>query len=85
MEIKIEVSPYDEKEGIKYLWENGFEISVSNINNETVIMANKAGLLSLANHLLTLAQDGVPINSHLHYDHYNSLEEGSKELVIQKI
>ena len=44
----------------------------------------KSGLISLARHLLTLAQDSVPKHSHIHLDEYNSLEEGSAELINQK-
>ncbi len=48
------------------------------------LSANKAGLTSLAIQLLTLAQDNVPAGCHIHYDKFNSLEDGSIELVIQK-
>lgn len=83
MEIKI--PKYDPSEGFKYHWENAFEISVGNSNEEILISANKAGLVSLAIQLLTLAQDTVPENTHLHLDEYNSLEKGSKGLIVQKI
>jgi hypothetical protein len=84
MEIKIEVPKYDLTTGIKYHWENGFEIDVKNSDGVITLIANKEGLLSLANHLLNLAQDEVPIGHHLHFDEYNSLEEGSLELIIEK-
>ena len=45
-----------------------------------IISANKEGLLSLAKQLTTLAE-AVPGN-HIHYDEYNSLEEGSAEMII---
>ncbi len=63
-------------------WEDGFEIQVKIEQDQVVISANKEGLLSLANQLKALAQttDG----SHIHYDSYNSLEEGSTELIIEK-
>jgi hypothetical protein len=41
-------------------------------------------LISLAIHLLTLAQENVPVGSHCHFDEHNSLEHGSKELIIEK-
>ena len=59
----------------------GLRISVNALGNEVAIRANKSGLISLARHLLTLVQDSVPKHSHIHLDEYNSLEEGSAELI----
>ncbi len=39
-------------------------------------------MLSLANHLTTLAE--MPSGSHLHLDEHNSLEEGSAEQILEK-
>lgn len=50
--------------------------------NNVVIQANKAGLISLARHLLTLAQDNVPEYTHFHLDDYGGLEKGSAEMII---
>ena len=61
-------------------WVDGFEIRVSIENGEAVISANKEGLISLAKHLTALAEE-VP-GTHIHYDQYNSLEDGSTELII---
>lgn len=63
-------------------WEDGFMIAVKNEGRQVVISANREGLLSLANNLRTLA-DETP-GSHFHLDMYNSLEEGSAELVVEK-
>lgn len=62
----------------------GFDIEVKYENETVVISANKAGLFSLANHLLNLAQEEIPVGYHLHLDESNSLEEGSVDLIIQK-
>ena len=64
-------------------WVDGFEIKTVIENDQIVISANKEGLLSLAKHLTALA-DGVP-GDHIHYDEYNSLEEGSAEMIIERI
>ncbi len=56
---------------------------VSVENSEIVISANKEGMLSLAKQLTELAE-GVP-GDHIHYDEHNSLEDGSKELIIERI
>ena len=62
-------------------WEDGFTIKVSvDDGNTVVISANREGLLSLANQLTALANEHT--GSHIHYDEYNSLEDGSSELII---
>ena len=65
------------------IWEDGFTIKVRGEGKEVVISANREGLLSLANQLKALADESV--GSHIHYDEYNSLEEGSSELLIERI
>ena len=64
-------------------WEDGFEISATVRGDEVTIAANREGLLSLANILTDLA-DEAP-GSHVHLDEENSLEDGSCELVIEKL
>ena len=63
-------------------WEDGFEIHVGIDHDQVAIGANQEGLRSLAKQLAALAEE-LP-GSHIHYDEYNSLEEGSAELVITK-
>lgn len=67
---------------MEFIWEDGFEISARTDGDEIVISANREGLLSLAENLRILAeQEG---RCHFHLDAYNSLEDGSAELVIEK-
>ena len=63
-------------------WVDGFEIRVWIGNGKAVLSANREGLLSLAKQLTALAEEAP--GSHIHYDQYNSLEEGSAELTIEK-
>ena len=49
----------------------------------SVINANKEGLLSLANILTALSHETAS-GAHIHLDQYNSLEDGSTELIIAK-
>ena len=63
-------------------WVDGFEIRIGIDGGATLISANREGLLSLAEQLTMLAEH--PAGSHIHYDKYNSLEEGSDELIIEK-
>ena len=64
-------------------WENGFSIKVKVESGTVTISANKEGLISLAKQLNTLAE-AVP-GDHIHYDEYNSLEDGSAEMIIGKL
>lgn len=68
---------------MEFRWEDGSEIRISVDNNVIVISANKEGLLSLANHFRDLAESGP--GGHFHLDEHNSLEDGSAELIVEKI
>ncbi len=81
---EIEIIEYDNNKGLQFNWEEGFTIKIMCDNGLIEIIANEAGLCSLANHLLNLAQEGVPFGTHIHLDEYNSLEEGSCEIIIEK-
>ncbi len=85
MKIIVDINGYCEEEGIKLDWEDDFTISAHIASNSVTISANRDGLVSLAKHLLTLAQKEVPIGRHIHLDDINSLEEGSCEMIIEKI
>ena len=63
-------------------WIDGYTISVKNGGDTVTISANKEGLLSLADQLILLANEES--GAHIHYDEYNSLEDGSNELIIEK-
>ena len=63
-------------------WIDGYPISLKNGGDIVTISANKEGLLSLADQLIALANE--EIGAHIHYDEYNSLEDGSNELIIEK-
>lgn len=81
-EIKIAIPEY--KNSIECVWEENFKIKTSAPFDTLTIEANHEGLISLARHLLHLAQDDVPSGCHVHLGEYNSLEDGSLELIISK-
>lgn len=64
-------------------WVDGFEINVRVENDTVAISANREGLLSLANHLKSLAEE--PPGNHIHLDAYNSLEDGSSKMILEKV
>ena len=68
---------------MKIEWVDGFTIKTEASDGEFVISANKEGMLSLAKQLTALAEG--EIGDHIHYDENNSLDEGSAELIIERI
>jgi hypothetical protein len=66
MERVIDVPEYRDGEGLHFIWDDNFEIELTVRSTEVVIKANRAGLTSLARHLLTLVQQGVREGSHIH-------------------
>ena len=84
MKVTLELPDHTPETGLRTEWQKGFSITTSGVADCFTLKANKAGLVSLALHLLTLAQDTVPNGCHLHYDESNSLEDESIGLVIQK-
>lgn len=69
---------------MEFQWENGFVISVAIQGPTVIVSANKEGLRSLANHLMALSEDDSQ-GAHFHLDEYNSLEENSAELIVERI
>jgi len=88
MKIVMDITDYNPKLGMQFSWEDNFKIeckkSIYN-NNTFIIKANEAGLKSLANHLLTLSQSSIPSGYDFHLDDSNGLEEGSCELIFEKV
>ncbi len=68
---------------MEFKWIEGFAIKVKATNNEVVISANTEGLISLSNMLAELAKNTIT-GEHVHLDQYNSLEEDSDDLIIEK-
>ena len=83
--MEIYVPKYDMNIGLQLCWHPDFSIKVSSNKSEVTICANREGLLSMASHLLNLAQTEVPPGTHIHLDEYNSLEEGSQSIIIEKV
>ena len=83
--MKIDIPEYNKNTGLQLCWGDGYMIKVASENNKVVISANREGLISMVNHLLNLAQVDVPCGTHIHLDEYNALEDGSIDLIIEKI
>ncbi|MDI1242860.1 MAG: hypothetical protein PSX80_13170 [bacterium] len=84
MEITLDVSEYNQSTGLPDKWIDGHRIEVKIDGGEVIIVANKAGLESLASHILALAQPTVPNDYHLHFSVSYGLDESSVDLILGK-
>jgi len=84
MEITLDIPKYDRASGVLGNWVDDHRIEVRIDNGEVVIFANRAGLESLANHIMALAQREVPNGHHFHFSSSYGLEKNSVDLVLGK-
>jgi hypothetical protein len=86
MIIQMNIPEYEGK-GLELEWDDGAKLTaeLDNANNSISVGGISAGLISLACHLLTLAQLTVPSGYHVHLDESNSLQNGPCELNIGKL
>ncbi|MER7951323.1 hypothetical protein ABTY59_28400 [Streptomyces sp. NPDC096079] len=84
MEQVIAVPDYRPGEGLRFAWDEGFEIDVSVGRSEVLIKANRAGLISLARHLLTLAQEEVRSGMHVHLTADQEIESET-DLILERM
>jgi hypothetical protein len=85
MSQTIEFAEYTPDTGLCLSWDPGTSITITQDGNEILVKGNRPGLVTLARHLLTLAQPGVPQGAHMHLDEFNGLEPGSTELIIELV
>ena len=84
MKVQIEVPDYND--ALHMEWEPDVRIETKQMGSGALwIGANRDGLISLARLLLTLADERVPDGHHWHLDDSNSLEDGSVELIVEKV
>ncbi len=67
----------------KLHWYDGYMIRFRISGSTAILSANREGLRSLANHLINLSN--LEAGSHIHLDQYNALEDGSDEIIIEKV
>lgn len=85
MKLTLSVPDYSPETGLICEFEDDYRIGVEiNDDMSVCIKADKGGLVSLAKLMLTLSSDHVPDGTHMHFDSYTSLEDGSCELIIAK-
>jgi hypothetical protein len=81
--ILFEVPEYDRQRGLHLEWDEGFEIGLEVQGPDVRLTGNREGLRSLARHLLTLAQAGVPSGAHVHLTADQEVE-GSMDLILER-
>ncbi len=85
MKVEIDIPEYSPQEGLRLLFDEDYTINARIDSQTVVIQADRGGLVSLARFLLTLAQPTVPRGNHFHLDDWGGLEQGSCELIFDKI
>ncbi|MEV0265738.1 hypothetical protein AB0I49_30980 [Streptomyces sp. NPDC050617] len=84
MEQVVVIPDYRPDDGLRFSWDEGFEIAVSADRSEVLIKANRAGLTSLARHLLTLAQEGVSGGMHIHLTADQEIDS-ENDLILERM
>ena len=86
--MEIYVPEYSQKQSFPFVWEDNFAIKCEiGAYGDVCIKANRDGLISLARHLLVLAQEDVPEHTCFRLDGFNALEVaqgGVSELTVVK-
>ncbi|ALO91266.1 hypothetical protein SHL15_0050 [Streptomyces hygroscopicus subsp. limoneus] len=83
MDRMVDVPDYLPGRGLRFAWDEGFEIEMRVTGTEVTIKANPEGLVSLARHLLTLAQDGVNAGAHVHLTADQEIES-EHDLILER-
>ena len=76
---------YEPDRPVPLEWDEGSEAMVRIEGDVVVLKANPAGLQSLARHLLTLAQEGVPEDTRITLNSFNGLTNNSYEVVVERM
>jgi hypothetical protein len=81
---EVQVGEYTFARGVEVIWVDGFQIDAKIKGNEVYIRGNAAGLKSLAQQLLTLADESTPVGSHIHLYSGQELEDDALNLTMER-
>ena len=70
--------------GVPHMPQAECRICVDVAFGDVTIKANRDGLITLARHLLTLAQEEYDVGTHIHYETDTLLDDGSWSLIVDK-
>jgi hypothetical protein len=82
--VTVEIGGFNAERGLELVWENDARIKLEKRFEWVVLIANAAGLRTMASHLLSLAETGVTSGHSLHLDDSNGLEPGSIGVILQR-
>lgn len=85
MEFRYSPRQYTPTAGVALDYHGCPKIKVTLGHNDVILWANKDGLVTLAMHMLALAQPDVPFGCHNHYDRGVVLEDDSENLIITQL
>lgn len=83
MKITIDIPDYD-GEAIDVIWEENGKFDVDVLDDEVLIKANNAGLISFAKQMLYLACHNVGDGSHIHFDDFFTKCRPKYGLILEK-
>ncbi len=85
--ITLQFPIYNKETWVLWIWNEESKVLANiNLNEKSILISwNKNWLLSLAQYLVSLAQDWAPTWSHFHLDDFSYLESGSSEIIFEKI
>jgi hypothetical protein len=84
--MDLDLGTYSAEGGLQLSWRAGYVLrATATADREVLVSGNAEGLRSLAQHLLTLADEQVPAGVHAHMEPGLELEEDLVVLVVQKL
>jgi hypothetical protein len=85
MDANIELGRYSNETGLHLVWVPGYTLRIVAGTDGVLVSGNEQGLRSLAQHLLTLADQVVPVGVHAHMEPGLELDDDSAALTVEKI
>jgi hypothetical protein len=85
VERSISVRPYNANTGFLIDPVPGVDVRVRVTGSDVSLSANRAGLIWLAQALVSLAEDDVPAGTHAHLEPGLDLADGSASLALDRI
>jgi hypothetical protein len=84
MDVNIDLGRYSTDTGLQLVWVPGYTLRVVADTDGVLVSGNEQGLRSLAQHLLTLADQAVPVGVHAHMEPGLELDDDSAALTVEK-
>lgn len=83
MELKINIPDYD-GDAMDVVWQDNSYYSTEVFDDEILIKANSAGLISIAKQMLYMAYNDLLKGRHVYYDQFFTKMNNKYSLIIEK-